>query len=101
MTTGTHIYCRIDNKTNFREICKQMRDDVRSADDRDAWTELNHRAGYLTTLSHASSWEEKFGDEIQEIRNVVQKEFAKTARTTDRRAEDIGTDSDYEESWGN
>lgn len=100
MATDTHIYGEIDNKTNLRDVCKQIRDDVRNTHDRAALTELYRRAGYLITLSHANSWEEKFGDEIEEIRHVAEEEFARTARTINRRAEDIGTDADYDESWG-
>lgn len=100
MAEDTHIYGEIDNKTNLREVCRQIRNDVRHADDRPALTELYRRAGYLVTLSHASSWQEKFGDEIDEIRSTAEEEFATTARTINRRAEKIDTEADYDESWG-
>ncbi|REJ82691.1 MAG: hypothetical protein DWQ34_24110 [Planctomycetota bacterium] len=100
MADDRQIYGEIDNKTNLRDVCKKIRDDVRNADDRPALTELYRRAGYLVTLSHANSWREKFGDDIGEIRSVAQEEFATTARTINRRAEEIGTDADYDESWG-
>ncbi|QDU40830.1 hypothetical protein Mal4_51920 [Maioricimonas rarisocia] len=100
MATDTHVYGEIDNKTNLREVTKEIRDDVRNAKDRSALTELYRRAGYLVTLSHANSWKEKFGDEIDEIRSVAEEEFATTARTINRQAEEIGTDANYDETWG-
>lgn len=101
MAQDTHIYGEIDNKTNLEQVFLEIRKDVREADSRAALTELHRRAGYLITLSHAPSWEEKFGDEIDEIRHVAQDEFATTARTINRRAEDIGTEANYDETWGN
>ncbi|MFG0335613.1 MAG: hypothetical protein ACF8TS_19820 [Maioricimonas sp. JB049] len=100
MATDTHIYGEIDNKTNLREVTREIREDVRHASDRPALTELYRRAGYLVTLSHANSWKQKFGDDIDEIRTVAAEEFSTTARAINRRAEEIGTDADYGETWG-
>ncbi|MEZ4569939.1 MAG: hypothetical protein R2849_06365 [Thermomicrobiales bacterium] len=95
-----NIYGEVDNKTNLRDVFLAIRKDVRQAEDRPALTELYRRAGYLITLTHASSWEEKFGDDIDEIREVGEEEFARTARVINRQADDIGTDADYDETWG-
>jgi hypothetical protein len=100
MAKDRNIYDDIDNKTDLRDVALMIRKDVDDADSRDELTELYRRAGYLVTLSHAQSWEKKFGNDIGEIREVAQEEFAKTARKVNRRAEDIGTDADYDESWG-
>jgi hypothetical protein len=45
-----------------------------------------NRAGYLITLTHAPSWEEKFGQEVVALRKVAEKEFATTARKINYRA---------------
>ncbi|WP_339749447.1 hypothetical protein [uncultured Rubinisphaera sp.] len=100
MATDTHIYGEIDNKTNLQEVALQIRNDVRNAKSRSELTELYRRAGYLVTLSYASSWKEKFGKEIKEIRDVADDEFAKTARAVNRQANEVGTDADYDEKWG-
>ncbi|QIL90306.1 hypothetical protein GNX18_11500 [Microbulbifer sp. SH-1] len=101
MADDRHIYEGIDNKTDLREVALKIRDDVDEASDRAALTELYRRAGYLVTLSHAHSWKEKFGDDIGEIRQTAEEEFGITARKINRRAEEIDTEADYDESWGN
>jgi len=100
MSDDQHIYGEIDNKTNLREVFLQIRKDLENADSRAAITELYRRAGYLITLSYADSWQKKFGDEIDEIRSVAADEFRTTARRANDRAEEIGTESDYDEEWG-
>ena len=100
MAKDKHIYGEVDNKTDLREVYSEIRDDVEKADSRSALTELYRRAGYLITLTNASSWEEKFGDEIDEIRETGQEEFTKTARKINSRAKEIGTEADYDEKWG-
>ncbi len=100
MAKDTHIYGEVDNKTDLKDVFMQIRDDVENADSRSALTELYRRAGYLITLSNAPSWKDKFGDEIDEIRDAGEEEFSKTVRKINIRAERIGTDADYDETWG-
>lgn len=100
MAKGTHIYGEVDNKTDLKKVFSEIRDDVEKADSRPALTELYRRAGYLITLTNASSWEKKFGDEIDDIRDTAEEEFSKTARKINRRAEEVGTDANYDEKWG-
>ena len=100
MAKDTHIYGEVDNKTDLKEVFSKIREDVERADSRTELTELYKRAGYLITLTNASSWEKKFGDEIDDIRETAEEEFAKTARKINSRAEEIGTEADYDEKWG-
>jgi hypothetical protein len=100
MAKDTHIYGEVDNKTDLREVFSKIREDVEKADSRAELTELYRRAGYLITLTNASSWEKKFGDEIDDIRETAEEEFAKTARKINRRANEIGAEADYDEKWG-
>ena len=95
-----HVYGEIDNKTNLHGVFLQIRHDVDDAKSRSALTELYRRAGYLITLSHSPAWEKKFGDKIEEIRDVGKGEFATTAKKINRRAKEIGTEADYDETWG-
>lgn len=100
MADDQHIYGEIDNKTNLREVFRDIRKDVDKAEERSELTELHRRAGYLITLSYAPAWEKKFGDDIDEIRSVAEEEFARTARKINQRAEDIDTEANYDEAWG-
>ena len=95
-----HIYGEVDNKTDLKKVYSEIRDDVENAKSRSDLTELYRRAGYLITLSNAPSWEKKFGDEINDIRDEAEDEFTKTVRKINSRAEEIGTDTDYDEKWG-
>jgi hypothetical protein len=60
---------------------------------------LYRRAGYLITLAYASAWKKKFGPEVDDLRRVAESEFATTARAINRRANKIGTEPDYDETW--
>jgi hypothetical protein len=100
MAKDTHIYGEVDNKTDLKNVFSEIRQDVENARSRSDLTELYRRAGYLITLTKASSWKEKFGDDIDDIREVSEEEFATTARKINRRAEEIGTVADYDEKWG-
>lgn len=100
MAHDTHIYGEVDNKTDLRHIFLEIRKDVDKAKSRGDLTELYRRAGYLITLTHAPSWQEKFGDDASDLRSTAEDEFATTARKINRSAEDIGTEADYDEKWG-
>src|SRR5438552_11487086 len=100
MLHQTHVYGEVNSKSDLKKIFTEIRQDVEKAKDRPGLTELYKRAGYLVTLTHAPSWEEKFGKEATQLRGAAKEEFATTARKINRKAKDIGTDADYDESWG-
>jgi len=100
MAQDKHIYGEVDNKSDLKEVFSEIRDDVEKADSRDELTELYRRAGYLITLTNAPSWEDKFGDKIDDIRDTAEDEFSKTARKINGQAEKVGTEADYDEKWG-
>lgn len=100
MTEDRHIYGEVNSKTGMKRVFKDIRRDVDSATSRSALTELYRRAGYLITLTHAPSWEEKFGKEAKELRDVGKEEFSRTARKINRRAGHIGTPADFDDTWG-
>jgi hypothetical protein len=54
----------------------------------------------LITLTHASSWQEKFGRDATSLREVGEEEFRKTAKKINRRAAQIGTEADFDDTWG-
>jgi len=100
MAVNTHVYGDVNNKTGIRHIFEKIRDDVKKAHSRDDLTNLYSRAGYLITLTHASSWEEKFGNELDELRELAEKEFSRTARMINNQAKQIGAGDNYDETWG-
>jgi hypothetical protein len=100
MAQDRHIYGEVQNKTDLEKIFTAIRHDIDTASSRPALTELYKRAGYLITLSHAPSWQTKFGDEASALRTLAEDEFTTTAQKINRRAEAIGVDADYDEHWG-
>jgi hypothetical protein len=100
MAKEKQIYGEINNKADMQKVFSAIRRDVDQAKSRPALTELYKRAGYLITLTHAPSWEVKFGQETQALRALGEDEFRKTARKINRRAEQIGTEAEYDEEWG-
>jgi hypothetical protein len=100
MTETRNIYGEVENKSDLERIFSQIRGDVERADTRPALTELHRRAGYLVTLTHSPSWEEKFGKEVTSLRHLAEAEFRKTAQRINHRARGIGTEADYDETWG-
>jgi len=100
MATERHIYGKINNQTDLQKVFSAIRRDVEGADSRPALTELYKRAGYLITLIHAPSWEKKFGPEAAAVRKTAEHEFSATVQQINRRARQIGTEPDYDETWG-
>jgi hypothetical protein len=99
-TADRHIYGEVESKSDLDKIFSQIRGDVEKAGSREPLTELYRRAGYLITLTHAPSWEEKFGKEAASLRKEAEDEFRKTAQKINQRAKQIGTEGDYDEKWG-
>ena len=100
MSGDRHIYGEINNKTGMKRVFTAIRRDVGHTKSRPALTELYKRAGYLITLTHAPSWDQKFGKDALALRDIGEHEFRKTARKVNQRASKIGTDADYDEKWG-
>ncbi|HEV2473492.1 MAG TPA: hypothetical protein VGS41_12540 [Chthonomonadales bacterium] len=100
MAETKNIYGEVDNASDVGEIFDKIRRDVKNAKSREALTELYRRAGYMITLTYAPSWEERFGAEASKLRKRAESEFRHTAKAINQRAEQINTDADYDEAWG-
>src|SRR5262245_40276073 len=100
MAATRQIYGEVNSKTGMRRVFTEIRRDVQEARSRPALTELYKRAGYLVTLTHAPSWQEKFGKDAAALRAVGKEEFGKTARKINRRAAEVGTEANFDETWG-
>ena len=96
-----HVYGEVNNEADLRRIFSLIRDDVEKAKSREQLTELYRRAGYLVTLTRSPAWKKKFGaDEADEMMEIGEREFTRTVRATNTRAEEIETEADYDETWG-
>jgi hypothetical protein len=100
MAENRHVYGEVKSKTSMKKVFMAVRRDVENAKSRPALTELYKRAGYLITLTHSPSWEEKFGRGAAGLRRIGKEEFSKTAKKINRRAAQIGTAADFDEKWG-
>jgi hypothetical protein len=100
MRQDRHIYGEVKSKTGMHRIFADIRREVADAKSRPALTELYKRAGYLITLTHAPSWQEKFGKGAASLRKLGKEEFHKTAQKINRRAAQIGTAADFDDTWG-
>jgi hypothetical protein len=100
MARNRDIYGPVENETDLRRVFKEIREDVDEAGSRHALTELYRRAGYLITLTYSPSWSAKFGGEVHQLRQVAEDEFRLTAHGINQRANQIGIQADYHESWG-
>jgi hypothetical protein len=100
MAGDRHIYGEVHSKNGLKRVFTGIRRDVENARSRPALTELYKRAGYLITLTHAPSWKERFGKDAVILRRVGEEEFTRTARKINRRAVQIATEANFDETWG-
>ncbi len=94
------IYGKVESESDLRRIYSSIRGDVREARSRRALTELYKRAAYLVTLTYAPSWMKKFRGRTARLRRTADEQFETTARKINSRARAIGTNADYDETWG-
>jgi hypothetical protein len=99
MARSRDIYGPVESEVDLRRVFKDIREDVEEASSRTALTELYRRAGYLITLTYSPSWSDKFGVEVHQLRHVAEDEFRSTAHRINQRADKIGTEADYHETW--
>ena len=97
--TRDHKYSEIDDKADLRRIFREIREDVEKAQTREELTELYKRTGYMITMTHATPFEEKHDREMKRRRETTEQEYARTVRTINKRAKEIGADADYNENW--
>ena len=62
-------------------------------------TELKKRSEYLCTLAEGPSWQEKFGEKIERMREVAREEDAKTTQHANTLVKKYGSDTEYH-VWG-
>ena len=95
----THIYGTVNSLEDLRRINMDIRREMDAATSQAQLTELKKRSDYLCTLAEAPSWQEKFGNKIDRVRQVVWEEDGKTTRHANEMAKKHGWDTEYH-PWG-
>lgn len=99
MATNTPSDDACTQRTRLQQRFQDIRRDIETAHSRRELTALYTRARYVLRLTHARSWEEKFGSEVGALRTVAREECAMTVRQINRRATALGITADYDEQW--
>jgi hypothetical protein len=94
-----HIYGQVNSLEDLRRINREIRREMDAVSSQAQLTELKKRSDYLCTLAEAPSWQEKFGQKIDRVREVVREEDAKTAQHANELAKKHGWDTEYH-PWG-
>jgi hypothetical protein len=100
MSAKQHVEHEVNNGSDLRSTFQSIRAEVEWAATREDLTTRYRRAGVLVTLTSSPPWRKKFGPAADELRRVAEEEFAETVRGINRRAAEIGTEANYDETWG-
>jgi hypothetical protein len=95
----THIYGAVNSLEDLRRINREIRHEMDAATSQAQLTELKKRSDYLCTLAEAPSWHEKFGQQIDRVREVAREEDAKTTQHANQLAKKHDWDTEYH-PWG-
>lgn len=90
----------IHDRTDVRRTFREIRDVVEKATTREDLTELYKQTVYMILMTHSSPINEK-DRELKRRREATEREFARTVRTINRRAQKIGVEADYDDNWQN
>ena len=90
------IYGKVENIEDIRRINCIIRDEMLKVEDESELTELKKRSDYLCTLTYSPFWQKKFGDKIEEMRNVAIEENRATVKMANYIAKYKGFDKSYE-----
>ncbi len=85
-----HIYGAVRGVSDIRAINCYIREQIRKAGSRSRITELVRRSLYLYTLTHAPAWKKAFEGKIRRMREVAKEEYERTARTANKRLDELG-----------
>ncbi len=93
------IYGPVRGKEDISRINCIIRDEMLIVETPEQLTELKKRSDYLCTLTYSPFWKKKFGDEIEEIRQVALEENRATTILANYVAKFKGWDKEYS-PWG-
>jgi len=90
------IYGKVESVEDVKRINCMIRDEMLTVKSAAELTDLKKRSDYLCTLTYSPFWKKKFGDKIEELRNVAIKENRATVKTANYVAKYKGFDRTYE-----
>ena len=86
------------DRKDVRSTFKDIRDVLEKAKTKEDLTELYKQAVYMILMTHSSPLNEK-DREMKRRRETTEREFIRTVRMINLRAEQIGIEADYNEDW--
>jgi len=93
-------YSEVHGVTDIRKINRMIRERVKQAYNKKAFTKLYRESLYLVTLTHSPPWKEAFRGKILSMRDTAKSEFRKTAIAINRRCRELGINATYDTKWG-
>lgn len=87
--------------TDVRGRFKEIRGALEHAQTREDLTEIYKRSVHMILMTHSSPLNEKVDRDLKRRRATTEREFARTVRMINRRANKIGLEGDYDENWEN
>ena len=90
------IYGRVEEIEDIRRINCIIRDEMLKVKSEAELTELKKRSDYLCTLTYSPFWQKKFGEKIEELRNVAIEENRVTVKTANYIAKYKNFDKNYD-----
>ncbi len=89
------IYGKVEGPEDIRRINCLIRDEMLQIEDEAQLSELKKRSDYLCTLTYSPFWQKKFGDKIEELREVALEENRVTVKEANIIAKYKGFDKEY------
>ena len=86
------------SKADLVQIFSHIRNEVHHAQSTEQLQELYKRSGYMITMTHAAPIRSGVTDESRQ-RGVAEREFARTVHEINKRAEELGVETNYNENW--
>ena len=98
MTKDTLIEEIHQDRKDVRSTFKDIRESLEKAESREDLTELYKQSVYMILMTHSSPLNEK-DREMKRRRETTEREFSRTVRMINRRAQKIGVEADFNEDW--
>lgn len=91
---------RIESISDMKQVYADIRGEIPEARSRRKLSTIYRQALSVITHSHTATWEKKYGDLLPKLRATAEKEFTKTIKLLNKRAKALGTEPDYDETYG-
>jgi len=99
MSETTNIYGEIRSLDEFRDLFRQLRDEVAKAEDRNGLTEIKKRSEYLCTLADNPIWRDEYDRGGLKSLEVARAEDEELSKLLNERARNLITGGDAYRPW--